>query len=156
MSELNTAEQVWSCRLATGLFGLTNCSSGNRGPKNDKEVVLFIGDKGLRKLVRMGFIPCPVCKPENKVDWEVIKDIVKEKYGMNSLSDFTNKRILPYDARRIAWEELLPIINGVPGRIYLPQGLTDKEVDEFRDFIDSFVVGVPTLGYYKDYKFIEY
>ncbi len=57
--------QVWSARLSTGVFGLTSCGSGNKGPKAYNEVLLSVGNSGLSKLVELGFIPCPTCHPEN-------------------------------------------------------------------------------------------
>jgi len=45
VEELFTYEEqgIWSARISTGLLGKTDCSAGNRGPKNDKEVILAIG-----------------------------------------------------------------------------------------------------------------
>jgi hypothetical protein len=140
---------IWSARLSTGLFGLTNCKSGNRGPKDYNEVLLAEGDGGLRKIVELGFITCPTCKPENKPGfWNAAEGVVNKKYGMNSLEDFVDKAKLPFDARRVNWGELLPVIGAVPGRLYLPQGLQDEELLELKKKFSSAGFGLPPVGFY--------
>ncbi len=145
--------KIWSARLSSGLLGLTNCRSGNRGPKSYNEVLLAVGDDGLNKLVDLGFITCPVCLPE-RIDgfWEAVEDTVMHKYGIkygiNSLDDYTNREILPFDARRVDWKEILPITGNTPNRLYVPKGLSENEVAEFqRRFIGIGFV-LPPTGYY--------
>ena len=67
--------RIWSARLGTGLVGLTDCEQGNIGPKSYSEVLLALGDDGLRKLVDLGFITCPACTPEKTEGfWDAVKD----------------------------------------------------------------------------------
>lgn len=141
--------KVWSGRLSTGLFGLTNCKSGNRGPKRYNEIILASGNQGLNKLIELGFITCPQCRPEQtRGFWQTIKDSVYKKYSLNSLEEFTNKCTLPFDARRISWEEILPVIKTPPGRIYLPKGLAMEDLIQFQGrFLDN-GFNLPQAGYY--------
>ena len=153
-------QKIWSARLSTGLFGHTDCASGNRGPKGINEVILGFGDDGLRKIVDLGFITCPTCKPEtyDKL-WDKISDIVEKKYGIKSLEEFTDKKILGFDARRICWEDILSTTKTIPNRIYLPKGLSNDEIIGFKKRFDAMNQIMPTVGYY-DYssptKFTEY
>jgi len=140
---------IWSARLSTGLFGLTSCRSGNRGPKNYKEVILGVNDYGLRRIVELGFIPCPVCKPETiEGFWEKIDDIVIEKYGISTLEKFLDKDVLGFDARRVKWEDILPVIGDTPNRIYLPRDLSIDELLEFRKRFENIGFELPVVGYY--------
>ena len=151
---------IWSARLGTGLFGRTNCEAGNKGPKGETEVLLAAGDKGLVKLVELGFITCPVCRPETVEGfWDTIEDAVRGNYGITSLSQFTDKKFLAYDARRVAWEGIVPIIGKMPDRLYLPRGLSSNEIDNLRKWCDRKGVKRPSLGYYDDNapgRFTEY
>jgi hypothetical protein len=151
---------LWSARLSSGLFGLASCEAGNRGPKGYSEVLLSVGDEGLNKLVELGFITCPVCKPEN-VDglWDVVKDIVKQAYGLGTLDDFIDKKLLPFDARRVAWEKVLPTTGKAPNRIYLPKGLAMDEVVELQRRFTNIGFSLPPVGYYNPdvaERFTEY
>ncbi|MBN2052839.1 hypothetical protein JW756_05020 [Candidatus Woesearchaeota archaeon] len=142
-------EQVWSARLSTGLLGFHRCKPGNRGPKNEAEVILGLGDEGLAGLVSLGFITCPSCKPEiAEWFWEVVADKVKEKYNVSLLEDFTNKSIIPFDVRRLSWEKILPIIKKGPNRLYLPQGLSLDELLDFKARYEKSGVALPPIGYY--------
>ena len=151
---------IWSARISTGLFGKTDCSAGNRGPKNDKEVILAIGDEGLEKLIDLGFITCPVCKPEEtEAFWETIEPTVKDTYGLTTLEDFTDKDLLTYDSRRLDWESILAVTGDAPGRIYLPEGLEEKELKRFKDEFQKIGVTLPPVGYYDaeaETRFTEY
>ncbi len=140
---------VWSARVSTGLFGLTSCPSGNRGPKGNNEVILALGNEGLEELVELGFITCPTCTPEIKHNfWEIIKETVREKYGLLVMDAFTDKKILNYNARRVDWERILSIIPSPPRRIYLPQDLELEEVREFKQRFDTMGVNLPPVGFY--------
>jgi len=142
---------IWSARLGTGLFGRTNCEAGNKGPKSESEVLLAAGDRGLVKLVELGFITCPVCRPESVEGfWETVQCSVNTNYNLDSLKDFTDKTVLPYDARRVTWEEIVPMIGSMPGRLYLPRGLSSKEINNLRNWCDRKGVKHPSLGYYDD------
>jgi hypothetical protein len=153
---LSLKNYIWSARLSTGLFGLTNCPSGNRGPKNDNEIMLFVGDEGLRELIKLGFISCPSCHPEKINIWDKISDIVIRKYGIDNIKDFTDKKVLPFEIRRINWGKILPIIGKSPSRFYMPAGLTKEEVNDFKNRIVELGCEVPSLGYYQNYKFVNY
>jgi len=151
---------LWSARLSTGILGLTDCKSGNSGPKGYSEVLLAAGDDGLQKLADLGFITCPACRPETTENfWEVVKDNLDSKYGIKSLDDFLNRDLLPFDARRVDWEELLPIIGTAPNRLYVPQGLEDQELLDLRRRFDKPNLSLPPIGYYNpkvDGRFTEY
>jgi hypothetical protein len=156
---------VWSARLATGLFGLPTCVSGNRGPKGHGEVILGIGDDGLRRLVELGFIPCPTCKPEWSEPFHLgaISRVLIEKYGIATVEKFADKRFLPFDARRVNYETILPTIRGTPRRMYLPMGLDEREVGAFRARINALhgsgAGRTPRLGYFDasvEGRFTEY
>jgi hypothetical protein len=145
----STRPTVWSARISTGLFGLTNCKSGNRGTKGYAEVLLALGENGLNKLVEQGFIPCPTCHPEKKDGfWNALEDTVNKKYNIRSSEDFINKEILSFDARRIDFEEILPMTAQSPNRLYLPKNLSEKELSEFKSRLDALGVALPPTGYY--------
>lgn len=140
---------IWSARLSTGLLGLTSCPAGNRGPKSKSEVLLAIAGTGLRGLIDLGFITCPVCKPEKTEEfWDVVKDVVERRYEIASLADFTDKSILPFDARRIEWEKIVPALGQWPNRLYVPKGLAAHELEELKSRIKEIGHGVPCVGYY--------
>jgi hypothetical protein len=152
--------KVWSARLSSGLFGLTSCESGNRGPKDYNEVILSVGNEGLKKLVELNFIPCPSCHPE-KIDgfWDVVKCLVKNKYGINTLEDYVNKKFLTFDARRIKWEEILPMIGKAPNRIYVPRCLSNNDLLVFKKRFTDLGFSLPSVGYYNadaPERFTEY
>lgn len=140
-------DTVYSARVSTGLFGRTDCVAGNRGPKDSKEVILGSGEQGLVRLLSLGFIPCDVCKPE--FSWEGIESTVNELYGITSESDFRDKNVLGYDARRLDWEKIVSITGGLPGRIYLPPGLKRREVKRFAKRLRPHLkAGNTALGFY--------
>ena len=140
---------LWSGRISTGLLGLPNCIAGNRGTKNYQEILLASGDDGLRKLVDLGFISCPVCKPEETENfWQDVKENVGGKYGLFSLANFVDKNVLGFDVRRLNFEEILSVVDAVPGRFYLPRDLSNQEVKQFAERIESSGFAVPSLGYY--------
>ncbi|MBU2561475.1 MAG: hypothetical protein KKD17_04195 [Nanoarchaeota archaeon] len=143
---------LWSARLGTGLLGLTSCPAGNKGPKSDNEVLLALGDEGLVKFVELGFITCPVCRPDS-VDgfWAAVGKTANEMYGVCSLEEFIDKGRIPFDARRLAWEELLPVIGRTPGRLYLPPGLDESDIVSLKSRFGRIGFALPEVGYY-DHK----
>jgi hypothetical protein len=151
-------QRLWSARLSTGVFGLSSCPAGNNGPKENCEIVLSIGNKGLVELINLGFITCPCCHPENtKGFWETVENTVKSKYNIEKSKDFVDKEKLPFDCRNIDYEKILPKIKKTPNRFYLPNGLVNKEVNEFKERIDNLGFGVSSLGFYDNsVGFIEY
>jgi hypothetical protein len=155
-------ETLYSGRISTGVFGFTDCSSGNRGPKNKNEVLLAEGDEGLRELIDFGFIPCPTCHPllAKAHFLDGIEFKIKEKYGFEDVRDFLDKKKLPFDARRLNWQKITELTNEVPGRIYVPQGLSLEEMNNFADkFWIETGFRVPPIGYYdanSPTRFTEY
>lgn len=150
----NPRPRVWSARLSTGLLGKTNCPSGNnkKAPKGYNEVLLAAGDEGLRKLIDLGFITCPKCLPENvKGFWNTVHDIVQKKYGIKSLDEFIDKKILSFDARRIKWEKIASftgIIGAWPSRLYIPKGLSKHELIQLKKRFEKISIILPHTGYY--------
>ncbi|MDO8536987.1 MAG: hypothetical protein Q7R94_01955 [bacterium] len=151
---------IWSARLSTGLLGLTNCPAGNEGPKGCGEVLLAIDEAGLRRLIDLGFITCPVCNPEKTEGfWDIVKDIVQRKYDITSLANFADKNILTFDARRIGWEKIMPLLGQWPGRLYVPKDLIARELEELKSRIEKIGCGIPCVGYYNHEtpeKFTQY
>jgi hypothetical protein len=152
---------IWSARLSTGLFGLMTCSSGNRGPRSSTEVLLAKGGEGLVKLINLGFITCPTCKPENISGfWDTIKDYVKEKYGITNSMEFLDKNFLQFDARRVDWEEMVPIIQGFPSRIYIPPDVPAHELANLEKRLKTLHPNLPEIGYLdkaaSPWKFVVY
>lgn len=142
-------QPIWSARLATGLLGLPQCLPGNKGPKNAREIVLAIGSLALAKLIEMGFIPCPSCKPgEMPGFWDAVAASVRRLYGIGSLADFVDKTVLPFDARRLDWERIVPVIGGFPSRLYVPKGLGPAELAQLRTRLSRLSPDLPAVGYY--------
>ncbi|MBI2125615.1 hypothetical protein HYU08_03605 [Candidatus Woesearchaeota archaeon] len=142
-------QQVWSARLSTGVFGLPGCKAGNRGPKETYEIILSLGEEGINKFVELGFLSCSVCHPEETPNfWETIKDGVSQKYNLSSLESYVDKKMLPFDARRLSWEEILPVTGKVPGRIYLPRDLSEQDLLLFQERFSKIGLKIPTIGYY--------
>ncbi len=143
---------VWSARLSTGLLGFVHCPSGNRGPKNRNEVLLAVGKAGLGKLVDLGFITCPTCHPE-KADsfWEIVKDGVQHKYGISGLEGFTDRLLVPFDARRVNFEEILLVTGEWPSRLYVPPSLSDADLKQLKKrfgLIKGAGKHLPSVGHY--------
>jgi hypothetical protein len=156
---------LWSGRIATGLFGLTNCASGKRGPRSRKEVLIAPGIKGLEQLFYLGFIPCPVCTEHYKNEiLEELEEDIADKYKLDKIADFFDKTKLPFDARRLAWEHIVHISGGLPSRIYVPANLQLGEVYKFADRLkkinsSSPNTAFPSIGFYdtnSPTRFTEY
>lgn len=151
---------VWSARIGTGVLGLTSCRSGNRGPKSESEVLLALGDEGLRELIRLGFITCPVCNPEKHPGfWSCIKDIVEEGYDITTLADFIDKIKVPFDASRIDYRKIIGKTKQWPSRMYVPNNLSRKDLKIISLIIRNIGHGTPKVGYYdpqSSERFTEY
>jgi len=96
-----------------------------------------------------------------KIDnfWQPIKNTVSEKYDLNSLEDFLDKEIMPFDARRLNWEEILPMTGKTPSRLYLPIGLKEKDIYALDRRFASIGFTIPKVGYYDskaETRFTEY
>lgn len=140
---------IWSARISTGLFGLTDCKSGNRGSKENGEILLGLGFEGINYLVNLGFIPCPSCKPnELESFYPSVHYAVWKKYGFKNVEDFSDKKILPFDSRRLNWEKILPIFDKTPSRIYLPKDLKKNELLEFKNRFKKIGYVLPPVGFY--------
>lgn len=140
--------QIWSARLSTGIFGFPHCSAGNRGPKGSKEIILSLGNQGLDDLAKLGFVSCSVCHPEEVPGfWDAIKLHALGRHSLENLEDYLDRKKLPFDARRINWEIILPQ-TGVPNRIYLPQGLSQEALLKFQKRFNGVGFTLPLLGYY--------
>jgi hypothetical protein len=152
-------EERWSARLGTGIFGLPNCPTGNRGPKERNEVILAVGDKGLEKLIMLGFVACPSCKPDTRDGfWKVVEPAVRSKYGMPHWQ-FMDRNTLPFDARRVNFEEILPETGRAPSRLYVPKGLCRTELSVVVNRFGVIGKGIPKIGYYdllSEQRFVEY
>jgi len=132
LSDFGDKQILWSGRVATGLFGITNCTSGRRGPRSNKEVLIAPGNEGLEQLFYLGFTPCPTCtEPYKEQIYEELEEDIKIRYNLNKFADFFDKTILPFDARRLEWEHLANIIWGLPSRIYIPANLPITEAYKF-------------------------
>ena len=147
--------RVWSARLSTGLFGTPQCPSGNKGPKERNEVVLGLGNSGLQELVKLGFIPCPTCEPNNTDGYVAAEPTVLEEYGI-PLEKFADKTIVGYDARRVEYERILPLIGKPPSRFYLPAGLEQGEIDTFKQRMHDMGFAIDSPWYYENGKARQY
>lgn len=152
--------EVWSARIGTGLFGLTSCPAGNKGPKSRSEVLLGVGEYGLNTLIEYGFLPCPVCKP---LDTNIYPDIWKviEFEATDRYSDIGIEGLkkIPYDIRELDLEFILVRTKEAPERFYLPEGLSDFEVQDFVSRLSNFSVTPKKLGFYdpsSETNFTEY
>jgi len=154
LSDFSDKQILWSGKIATGLFGITNCTSGRGGPRSNKEVLIAPGNEGLEQLFYLGFTPCPRCTEpfEKEILGELGEDI-KTKYNMDKISDFFDKTKLPFDARRLEWEHIANIIGGLPSRIYVPANLQLTEVHKFANRLkniqsSSLSTSIPPIGFY--------
>lgn len=141
---------IWSARLSTGLFGLSNCSAGNRGPIGNNEIILAAGDEGLQFLIRTGFIPCPSCHPEDVPRFfKAASKTILDSYGreLNPYS-FADKTLIPFDSRRVHWDTLLPLIGDTPDRLYLPKGLGMVDLISLKERFEDIGFQLPPVGYY--------
>lgn len=139
-------ETLWSGRF-TGILGMPDCSSGNRGPKD--EVLFAFGKSGLAFLIEMGFIPCPTCHPEDQANfWETVANPIETTYHLEDVHDFA---LLDFDARRVNWEFLLPYLKRTPGRLYIPKLAEEDEREELLELKERFFrlgFELPPVGYY--------
>lgn len=142
-------ETMWSVRLGTGLLGRIDCTSGRMGPAGRNEVIIALGKSGLLRLVDLGAITCPTCQPESDEGfWETVMPIVKEKYALHDLDSFLDRAILPFDARRIDWETIVPITGSLPGRLYVPKGLAHDDLRALEQRFDRIGTPCPKVGSY--------
>ena len=143
---------LWSMRVGTGVIGMIDCKSGRRGPNGKDEVVFGLCKEGLSRLIYLGGIPCIVCHPENNERfWLEGGEAIRMKYDFVDPAAFTDKKILPFDTRRMDFDWIVKNLGGLPGRLYIPAGLDQDEVRAFADDLAKLGVGVPEIGYY-DWK----
>lgn len=143
---------VWSARLSTGIFGKLDCRSGNssHAPKGENEIILAVGNEGLGKLIELGFIPCPTCKPENTPDfWNSAGEAIMSAYPtLKDVHDFSDKKIVPFDSLRVDWETLAPLLTALPNRLYVAEGLTDTDLAAIKERFEKLNFKLPPIGYY--------
>ena len=136
-------EKLWSGRF-TGILGMPDCPSGNRGPKD--EVIFAFGKQGLAFLISMGFVPCPTCHPENQPRfWEEAEGPIETTYHLDNIYDFA---LLDFDASHVNWEMILPLIKKAPSRLYVSKDMTDEEVLELKERFRKMGFALPPTGYY--------
>jgi hypothetical protein len=128
-NEKESNKFIWSARLSSGLFGLTDCPAGNssHAPKGGNEVMLALGDEGLEHLIDLGFLPCPTCRPE---------------------SPLIKRNLIPLDTMRLDWEKLAPYLTKMPNRIYTQPNLSEEVIYEFKERIKSLGLELPPIGFY--------
>lgn len=142
LKEKGPSDLIWSARLSSGLFGLTDCPAGNRGPKNLNEVILAQGREGLACLIWLGFIPCPACHPEKEaLFWSLAYGPIEQCYHFDNEQDFLQ---LDFDARRLRWEEI-PI---TPNRLYVPPDLDIQDLFQLSERFYRLGKELPPVGYY--------
>lgn len=151
---------LYSARLSSGIFGSPHCCAGNRGPKGKSEVLFAVGMGGLVRIIELGFLPCPVCRPHRECGfWEEVGGVVQEKYKQENVCLPDDFEKLSFDARRVGWEELVPLV-GVPSRLYLPKGGVWKEdILALKERFDHLNIVLPPIGYYDKNapgRFVEY
>lgn len=135
---------VVSAKEATGLLGRTTCIPGNRYKEN---TVLGIGDEGIQTLIEMGFIPCPVCKLENDLEFRRIAEpIVRKMYGL-TVDEYADKSNLKFDAFRVDFERIVRAGGRLPDRLYVDEKASDDEVQKIKSRMTSLGGGVQ-IGVY--------
>jgi hypothetical protein len=143
---------VWSARLSSGLFGLVDCPAGNspHAPKGENEVLLALGDTGLRQLIDFGFLPCPSCHPEETEKfWEKTKGIIECNYPeLTDTKQILDRNMVPFDARRVEWEIIAPYLSKMPNRLYVLPNLNEHELKRFKQRINDIGFSLPPTGYY--------
>ena len=154
---------IWSVRLSTGLFGLVSCPAGNNPyvPKGENEVLLAVGDTGLRQLIDLGFLPCPACHPEETENfWEKTKRIIECNYPeLSDTKQILDRGKVPFDARRVEWEVIAPYLTKMPNRLYILPNLNEQELRKFKQRIDDIGFSLPPTGFYdhaSPTRFTEY
>ncbi|HUC94923.1 MAG TPA: hypothetical protein VMR19_02910 [Candidatus Saccharimonadales bacterium] len=161
--EMEPRPFIWSARLSSGLFGLTGCPAGNspHAPKGENEVLLALGDNGLRQLIDMGFLPCPTCHPEDTENfWEKTKGIIGCNYPeLSDTKQILDRNIVPFDARRVEWEVVAPYLSKMPNRLYVLPNLDEQELGKFKQRINDIGFSLPPTGFYdrtSPTRFTEY
>lgn len=133
-------ESFMSLRLGTGIIGELDCESGNNphAPKNEHEVILGFGERGIDALVSLGALPCISCHSGDRLG-QIYPEIA-EVNDRQFLIDH-------YDARRLDWSRLLPL-GLVPSRFYTRPSLSQEEVDAITGIFESRGYPAPAIGYY--------
>lgn len=125
--------RFWSARVSTGIFGEDNCPAGRRGPNELGEIVFGVGPMGLQGIIALGFVACPVCRKDWQQDFPTadVSWITRNKYHSPSTILF-DQRAMPFDARRVNYEEISVVAGTLPNRVYVPLGLDTEAVEEMR------------------------
>lgn len=160
--EIEPKQFIWSARLSKGIFGLTDCKSGNssHAPKGENEVILAFGDEGLSELIRLGFLPCQTCHPEETPDfWNKADEEILKKYPfLDDAWYFLDRNLIRFDVRRVNWEALAPYLTALPNRLYVPGGLEEDSLQNIKKRFNLLGFSLPPVGVYLSYKpyFKEY
>lgn len=133
-------ESFMSLRLGTGIIGELDCPSGNNphAPKNEREVILGFGARGIDALVSLGALPCISCHSGDRLG-----QLYPEIAAVNDRQYLIDH----YDARLLDWSRILPL-GLVPNKFYTRPGLTHAEVDAIKDIFVSRGLDIPSIGYY--------
>lgn len=150
--ELEPGSYVWSARLSSGIFGRHDCPAGNsaHAPKGENEIMLGLGDAGLEKIIELGFVPCPTCHPEDTPDfWEKASRAISHKYPeLSDPKEVLDRKLVPFDAGRVNWEELAPYLKTLPNRLYVPPNLDNERLSSLKARFDLLGFKLPPVGYY--------
>lgn len=130
--------KLMTLRLSSGIAGFYNCPAGDgrKIPKGYNEVIVGIGDSGIKALLDLGALSCVTCHSG---------DFFKEM-GINVQTDF-NWLVQHYDASLLDWDKILKF-GLVPNRFYTRPGLSDERVSNIADIFRKKGFDYPPIGYY--------
>lgn len=140
-------------RLSSGMLGELDCpavANNPRVPKGYNEVIFGIGEKGVAALIDFGGLPCPVCRPAERLQkiGAVVMDVAVARLGSeNNLSDgnFLNEH---YDARRLDWHLLTKRFGITPSQFTTRSEINPGELAAIRSIFQTNALAVPDVGYY--------
>lgn len=155
-----TRNSVLSLRLSTGIIGELDCPSGDADyvPRNKNEVIIGLGDQGIKALLALGGLPCISCHSGEKLARLFPIELERSLKVDLSYANDTNFLVNNYDARRLDWSQILQL-GVVPGRFYTRPDLGDQEVSEIVARFESARLSAPTIGYYdrrREDRFYKY
>lgn len=149
--------KVMSLRLSTGLMGYLDCPAGDGEgiPKGPSEVMVGVGEEGIKKLVELGGMPCVSCESGKALSTmsQGVAELLRVKLG-GELAHATDFEYLTshYDARRLDWLQILPLFAeyglSAPGRFYARPALPPAAVDSTRMLFKDFGIQPPQVGFF--------
>lgn len=144
-----TRNSVLSLRLSTGIIGELDCPSGDADyvPRNNNEVIVGLGNQGIKALLELGGLPCITCHSGEKLARlfpAELKASLKTDLDRARDTDFL---IGNYDARRLNWPGIVKL-GVVPGRFYTRPGLGSREVSAIAALFENAGLPAPAIGYY--------